>query len=179
MPESGYGRHDSPRPAAHGISFIVHNGYIMCMTGKPIHASKVFRTYSVRDGDLNQYGIMHGGRLLTLADEIGYLAAHSHAALPCLTLGVHRTRFHRPVHPGQSLELRAQVVLTGKSSLWTAVDITAADTGGLVMRSVFVYAAVDEQLQPQRVAAAEAHTGEERSMQSQMKKLRRQVLEDA
>ena len=163
----------------HGISIIAHNGYIMYMTGKPMHASKVFRTYIVRNGDLNQYGIMHGGRLLTLADEIGYLAAHSHATLPCLTLGVHRTRFHRPVRPGQPLELRAQVVLTGKSSLWTSVDITAADTGSLVMRSVFVYAAVDEALQPQNVDAVEAHTGEEKAMQSQMKKLRRQVLENA
>lgn len=163
----------------HGISIIVHNSYIMYMTGKPMHASKVFRTYSVRNEDMNQYGIMHGGRLLTLADEIGYLAAHSHAALPCLTLGVHRTRFHRPVQPGQSLELRAQVVLAGKSSLWTSVDITAADTGSLVMRSVFVYAAVDEALQPQNVDAVEAQTGEEKAMQSQMKKLRRQVLENA
>lgn len=142
-----------------------------------MHASQVSRTYTVNDEDLNQYGIMHGGRLLTLADEIGYLAAYKHAVLPCLTLGVHRTRFHRPAHRDQALELHARVVLTGKSSLWTTVEIRTADADSLIMEAVFVYAAIDEQRQPQAVAAVEAYTEEEKAMQSLVKRLRQQVLE--
>jgi len=87
------------------------------MAHATIQDSICHQHYTVEASDLNHYGIMHGGRLLTLCDETGYLSARRHAGGNCLTRAVHQARFQHPAHVGEQLILQAVVGLTGHSSL--------------------------------------------------------------
>lgn len=146
------------------------------MQVKPMAGTRVTYEYTVKAADLNHYGIMHGGRLLTLADETGYLAAHGHAGWDCLTLGVNRARFYQPAHDGDVLTFSAQVALTGNTSLWVPVsaDLHAHQ---LVMEAVIIFVAVDQNMQPSPVPQVEAGTDAEQQLQFRMRKLRDQMRE--
>lgn len=141
----------------------------------PMHVSRVDYTYRVATADLNRYGFMHGGRLLTLADEAAYMSAQRHATGDYLTLAVHRARFHRPAACGHLLRIQARVGLSTKSSLWLPVDVSGQD--GLVMEAVFVFVAVDKSMRPQRVAKAVATNAAECRLQANMLALQAQTYQ--
>jgi len=145
------------------------------MDGKAISESFIEVCTQVREEDLNHYGSIHGGRLFTLADEVGFLAAHEHAQAKCVTVAAHQAHFSRPLPLGTKLSLAAQVVLVGRSSMWVNVQISAEDQGAFTpaMRVVIVYVAVDEGFKPIQVAAALAHSDVEKEQQARMKSLRR------
>jgi len=142
-----------------------------------VEESLVSEEYRVRQADLNGYGLLHGGRLLTLADETGYLAAHRFSHRDCLTVAVHRTCFYHPATKGDSICLRAMLALTGASSLWTRVE--AENTNGeILMDGVFVYAAVDGNRRPVRVGGIQARTATGRELQQAMQQLKTAVQGD-
>ncbi len=87
------------------------------MHRQTMQQSRFTRTYTVSDMDLNHYGTMHGGRLLTLCDETAYCAAKKLTHHICLTRAVHRAQFQRAIHQGEEITLSAIVGLTGKTSL--------------------------------------------------------------
>jgi len=129
------------------------------------------KQYTVRKEDLNGYGLMHGGRLLTLADEVGYLSAHGYCRRDCLTVAVYQARFHQPAHEENQLSFQAQVALTGRTSLWTPVHVTGAD-GCLIMEAIVVYAAVDKQMKTIGIPTIQAESRAERKLQAHMEQLR-------
>ncbi len=131
-------------------------------------------SYHIRAQDMNQYGSIHGGRLLTLADEIGFLAAHRHAGGRCLTVGVHQARFYRGAATGMQLDIEARVALTGRTSLWVPVRMTLA--GEDIMDAVYVYVAVDAHGAPAPVPAIVADTEEAQALQARMQTLRSDFL---
>lgn len=133
------------------------------------------RTYTISIRDLNHYGTMHGGRLLTLCDETAYCAAKKLTHHICLTRAVHRARFQRAIHEGEEIILSAIVGLTGKSSLWVAVEVTSAQEKTPAMDAIFVFAAVNENRQPQQVANVLAETSEETALQNLLISLRKQI----
>ncbi len=111
--------------------------------------------YRIAASDLNGYGLMHGGRLLTLCDEVAYLAARRHVDAICLTRAVHRARFHQGLRAESLIDISARLGLVGHSSLWVAVEVTPPSPGSLdaeasraAMDAVFVFAAVDRNLRP-------------------------------
>jgi len=136
-----------------------------------ISDTAIRRDYAVLANDLNDYGFMHGGRLLMLADDAGFLAAHGFCKTDCLTVAVHQTRFHRPAYEGNNLVLQAQVAFTGKTSLWVPVSIRTCDEQ-LMMESIMVYTAVDAQLSQVRVPDVSAHNATERQLQADIIRLR-------
>jgi len=141
-----------------------------------INDTRVRKTYTVKADDLNGYGLLHGGRLLTLADEIGFLAAYGCCHCDCLTVAVHRARFHRPAKSGDALQLEARVALTGSSSLWTNVEISNA-SATCIMDAVVVYAAVDKHRHPQRIGRVRAETADEIALQQRMRRLKNALRE--
>lgn len=141
--------------------------------GKRISDTTIRVDYHIRPEDMNQYGSIHGGRLLTLADETGFLAAHRHSEQRCLTVGVHQARFFRGAQAGMHIEIEAQIVLAGHTSLWVPIRMSLADgVGDTVMKAVYVYVAVDEHGRPTPVPAAIAETEEERAMQARILAMR-------
>jgi len=139
-----------------------------------ISDTAIRRDYTILASDLNGYGFMHGGRLLMLADDAGFLAAHDFCKTDCLTVAVHQARFHRPAYKDDHLILQAQVAFTGKTSLWVPVSILMASEH-LVMEAVVVYTAVDAQRSPVKVPAVTANNATEHQLQADIIRLRKFV----
>jgi len=115
---------------------------------------------------------MHGGRLLTLCDEVGYVAARKHAGGDCLTRAVHQAQFHHAIQEGEQLTFRARVGLTGHSSLWVFIEVLSIKGNRCMMDAVFVYAAIDEHRHVRQVPAIDAETNEERQLQDRLKSMK-------
>jgi len=130
-----------------------------------ISQTRVEQSYTVTAGDLNHYGLAHGGRLLTLADNIGYIAARGFCCSDCLTVAVHNARFHRPLKENARLTLRAEVALSGGSSLWTPVSICEQGRNDPAMEAILVYVAVDKAMRPVTTRAVSTRSEAERSLQ--------------
>jgi len=146
------------------------------MNHATIQHSAFHHHYKVLASDLNQYGIMHGGRLLTLCDEAGYISARNHAHCDCLTRAVHQARFHRAVQEGEDLTIRARVGYTGHSSLWVFVEVISTADAVCVIDAVFVFAAIDEHLNGCHVPAVHAESKDDIQLQARLKSMRDQVL---
>jgi len=143
---------------------------------KTIAASFVQHEGRVEKSDLNGYGVMHGGRLLTICDEIGYLAAKRHAERDCLTRSAHHVQFYSMLREKESFSVEARVLLTGVTSLW--VECAVKQTGETVMSAVFVYIAVDRDFRPVAVPPIRAESQQEHHEQQWMQWLRDRVVED-
>ena len=141
------------------------------MLTSSIEDSLVASSHTVRQPDLNGYKLLHGGRLLTLADEVGFLAAHRFCGHDCLTVAVHRARFHRPARLNDIIDLQAQVALTGRSSMWVSVGVTN-NKGETVMDAVVVYVAVDNQHRPVRINPIQATSEAGQALQDHMLQLK-------
>lgn len=138
-----------------------------------MHLSRFERTYRVAPHDLNGYGIMHGGRLLTVADETAFISSRLHAGGICLTRAIHQAVFHAPAREGELLRLTSVVALVGHSSLWIPVEVYAhGDSETLIMDAVFVFAALDAAGQPRQIEPVAAESEEEQILQDRIKHLR-------
>ncbi|MDX8403789.1 MAG: hotdog domain-containing protein [Mariprofundaceae bacterium] len=142
---------------------------------KTISNSLVKYDGSVERSDLNGYGFMHGGKLLTLCDNIGYLSATKHAGCDCLTRAAHNVQFFSMMKENEPFSIQAKVVLTGKTTMWVACSIKNAQQ--TVMNAVFVFIAVDENFKPISVPAVQAESKQEKSEQTLMQRLYDQVIE--
>ncbi|HCS13596.1 MAG: hypothetical protein COS82_02730 [Zetaproteobacteria bacterium CG06_land_8_20_14_3_00_59_53] len=127
--------------------------------------------YAVQPDDLNGYKLLHGGRLLTLADETAYKAARYFCGRDCLTVAVHHASFHRPAELGETLRLQAMVALTGISSIWVAVEAFNIRTEKL-MDAVFVFVAVDDKHRPVCIPRIEATSPAGKALQEKIQKLK-------
>jgi len=154
------------------ISFFLRCGYSLHMIHATIQDSEFYHAYKMTISDLNRYGVMHGGRLLTLCDEVGYIAARKHAGGDCLTRAVHQAQFHHAIQEGEEITFRARVGLTGHSSLWVFIEVINPKNGHCMMDAVFVYAAIDENWHVRQVPAIHADTDEEQQLQARLKSLR-------
>lgn len=133
--------------------------------------------YHIRPQDMNHYGTIHGGRLLTLADEACFLAAHHHAGQRCLTAGVYQARFYRSAAAGEQIDIEAQVALVGRTSIWVPVRMCLTDDDhAAVMDAVYVFVAVNDQGQPEPVAPITAETEEEKALQARILAMRETFL---
>lgn len=141
--------------------------------GKRISDTLVRIDYDIRSQDMNHYGTIHGGRLLTLADETGFLSAHHHAGQRCLTAGVYQARFFRSAATGERIEIEARVALVGRTSLWVPVRMwLAKEDQAPLMDAVYVYVAVDADGHPQPVAGISAQSPDEKALQARIGAMR-------
>jgi len=143
------------------------------MNPDTMQAAVLIRSFQVHESDLNGYGMMHGGRLITLCDETAYLAAMRHGGCDCLTRAIHRARFLKPLHPGDTFEIHARPALTGRSSIWVACE--AKRGGETVMDAVLVFVAVDATMQPVAVPPLTAESEAEKQLMQQLEALRAEL----
>lgn len=66
-----------------------------------------------------------GGRVLEWVDRAAYACAVGWSSAYCVTAYVGDVVFDRPIHTGQLVEVRAHVVLTGRSSMHIRVSVSA------------------------------------------------------
>jgi acyl-CoA hydrolase len=107
-------------------------------------------------GQANPYGTLHGGVILRMADECGAVAALRHIGGGRITTAALDSMvFLHPVHPGERLEITAEVTYTGRSSIETLIEVHAESLDHFERRKVGMgyglYVALDADGRPRAV----------------------------
>ena len=100
--------------------------------------------------DVNFGGKVHGGAVMKWIDQAAYAAAVGWCGTYAVTVAVGGIRFLAPVHIGDLVAVRAQLVRTGTTSMHFSVDVHAGSPmeGGGALRlcthCMIVFVAMDE-----------------------------------
>lgn len=104
---------------------------------------------------VNFGGKVHGGAVMKWIDQAGYTCAAGWTGEYCVTAYVGGIRFLHPIGVGEVVEVRAQVIHTGRTSLHVSVDIYAGDpksaTRNRSCHCVVVFVAIGTQGAPTAV----------------------------
>jgi len=78
----------------------------------------------IMPGDLNQYGFLFGGKLLSWIDEACWIAASlEYPDLRFVTIGMDKVEFHHGVREGVILEIDCQKLKVGTTSVSYQVSV--------------------------------------------------------
>lgn len=115
----------------------------------------------------NHYGTMFGGKVLDLMDRAAFLAATRFTEQSIVTASMERIDFFHPVKNGHLVELQAQVVYTGRTSLTVRVDLFAENPlrryREQASQGYFNMVSVDENGRPMKVPQLLVETEEEKA----------------
>lgn len=75
----------------------------------------------------NHYGTLFGGKVLDLMDRAAFLAATRFTGQTIVTASTEHIDFFVPVKNGHLVELMAEIVYTGRTSLTVRVDLYSED----------------------------------------------------
>ncbi len=98
------------------------------MTTKPAKFCKESRTVKaalVLPPDTNNYGSMFGGKVMSLIDDIGAIAATRHARAATVTASTDSVHFLHPITTGQSVCLEAFATWSHRTSVEVFVKVIA------------------------------------------------------
>lgn len=105
--------------------------------------------------DVNFGGKVHGGAVMKWIDLAAYACAAAWSGKYCITAYAGGIRFVEPILVGSLVEVNAQVVYTGNSSMHIAIDVQASDPktldNRLTTHCIVIMVAVDEHGKPSRV----------------------------
>jgi uncharacterized protein (TIGR00369 family) len=118
-------------------------------------------------GQANTFGTLHGGVILRMADECGAVVALRHAGGGGITTAaIDSMVFLSPVHPGERLEITAEVSYVGRSSIETTIEVFAEPMVPATRRKVGMgyglYVALDEHGKPRPVPPLLSETDADR-----------------
>jgi len=124
-------------------------------TSKPARSTETRIVEMVFPNQTNHYGTLFGGHALRLMDQAAFIAASRHCRSTVVTASSERVDFRIPVHQGQIIELVAQVIATGRTSMTVEVEMFAewllTGKQQLCTRGRFVLVALDGKGRPTAV----------------------------
>jgi acyl-CoA hydrolase len=124
----------------------------------------------------NHYGTLFGGKVLDLMDRAAFLAATRFTNQTIVTVSTEHIDFFVPVKSGNLVELVAQIVYTGKTSLTVKVDLYSENaikkTREHASQGYFHMVAVDESGRPIPIPSLKVTTEEERAEWEHVHQLR-------
>jgi len=113
---------------------------------------RVTLRFLAEPSDVNFGGKVHGGAVMKWIDLAGYACAVSWSGCYCVTAYVDSIRFSQPILIGSMVEVEAQLIYTGRTSLHIAIDVRARNPrrGAFTdtTHCVIVFVAVDAQSRP-------------------------------
>lgn len=125
--------------------------------------------------DMNIMGNVHGGAVMKWIDEAGYTCAAGWCGLPCVTIYVGGIRFYKPVPVGNLVEVRAQLIYTGHTSMHITVDVCSADPKQQdyrhTTRCIIVFVALDPEGRPAQVPPWIPQTNEDFALQEYARRM--------
>jgi acyl-CoA hydrolase len=131
---------------------------------------------------VNFGGKVHGGAVMKWIDQAGYACAAGWTGDYCVTAYVGGIRFLQPINVGEVVEVRAQLIRTGRTSMDVAVDIYASSPRATVKRRtshcVMSFVAIDEEGRPKPVPAWTAETPVQMALEAhaaRLSEIRKQV----
>ena len=125
--------------------------------------------------DLNGYGRLFGGRLMSWMDIVAAVAARRHAEKNVTTARVEGLEFRHPAHANDLLQLNARVAYVGTSSMIVRVEAFVEQLNGetrLTNCAWFVMVALDENEKPAPVPKLLLETEEEKRIWEEAKRLK-------
>ncbi|WP_038030491.1 acyl-CoA thioesterase [Thermonema rossianum] len=134
--------------------------------------------------DVNFGGKVHGGAVMKWIDQAGYACAVNWSRHYCVTVYVGGIRFMKPIHIGDLVEIQAQVIYTGRTSMHIAVDVWAQNLRKgyhhKTTHCIIVFVAVDEEGRRVEVPRWEPQTEEQKAYEQYALKLmeRRKSIEE-
>lgn len=112
--------------------------------------SRVFK--AIFPGQTNHYETLFGGVALQWMDEVAFIAATRFTRERVVTVSSDKVNFKVAIPAGSLVELDAQVIKVGRSSIDVRVDVYKEDMYSemreLAMSGSFTMVAVDQNLKP-------------------------------
>jgi acyl-CoA hydrolase len=102
--------------------------------------------------DVSNLGSIHSGRILQWIDNAAYACAVAWASSYCVTAYVGNVRFDRPIESGHLVEVSAELIYTGRSSMHIRCVVSSADPRGgsleVACSCLVIFVAIDENSRP-------------------------------
>jgi acyl-CoA hydrolase len=136
------------------------------MEGKPVSASAIIdQVVEVLPNDLNPHGVLFGGKLMQVIDNLAAIVAKRHSGKVCVTLGIDSVRFINPAHHGDILVCKASVNKTWNTSMEIGVKVIAEDFRTLeqkdILSAYFTFVAMDDENKPTEILPVIPETPEQ------------------
>jgi acyl-CoA hydrolase len=137
---------------------------------------QVLMSHMMLPTNANPFGHIHGGDIMKYIDDAAGVVAMKHARTTVVTASIDRLDFHRPVHIGNLLILKASLNATGRTSMEIGVRVEAEDllkgVNTHIASAYLTFVALDEDNRPTPVRAYEPTTPEavRRKQQAQERK---------
>lgn len=100
----------------------------------------------VMPGDLNQYGFLFGGKMLSWVDEASWIAASlDYPECRFVTVGMDKVEFAHAVKDGVILEIACRKKNVGKTSISYSVEVSRGrkNQGGVIFSTCVSFVNVD------------------------------------
>lgn len=132
--------------------------------------------------DVNHYGTLFGGRLLSWMDKVAYYTAVEYCGYPSVTASIEHIDFAVPLRNGDLVILEGKVIYTGKTSMVIKIDVfkkevflnrdkISANTG------FFTFVALNETGKPQPIPPLLIESGEEKKLFELGKSIKTKAVE--
>ena len=124
---------------------------------KPVSVSQATLSRIMTAQDTNLYGMIHGGVIMKMCDDVAAIAASRHTGGPILTVAIDELTLLTPVHVGDVLQVKASVNWVGRSSLEVGVRVVTEPFGEAgtepkhVAAAYLVFVAIDTQEHPRQI----------------------------
>ena len=145
------------------------------MTGPSERVREITLRFLAAPTDINIYGKVHGGAVMKWMDEAGYVCAAGWSGYPCATVYVGGIRFHKPIQIGNLVEVHAQLIYTGRTSMHIAVNVRSGDpkTRQFIPTThcVIVFVALDEKGIPLKVPEWVPNAEDDKSLKAYAERL--------
>lgn len=135
--------------------------------------------------DVNFGGKVHGGAVMKWIDLAAYACSAGWSSRYCVTAYAGGIQFVAPIHVGNLVEVEANVIYTGKSSMHIALEVNACDPKSLNRRltthCIVIMVAVDESGQPVQIPQWIPITDDDKKQHDSARKLmemRKQIGEE-
>jgi acyl-CoA hydrolase len=125
--------------------------------------------------DVNFGGHVFGGSVMKWIDHAGFSCAANWSHSYCVTVYVSGIRFLKPIRVGDLVELKAELMLTGNTSMHISVSVHARDPKAVDARftthCILVFVAVDENGKPTPVPAFTPETEQDQRLNNHARKM--------
>lgn len=101
----------------------------MDLKPKPVSASLVEMAEIVQPSEVNVYGSIFGGHLMSLVDKAAGIAAFRHSGKNVVTISVDQLVFKNPAPPATILSIKASVNRVFHTSMEVGVRVTGIKPG--------------------------------------------------